>query len=121
MWSIGVIIYLLLSGYPPFHDSDQRRMFRAIKMGHFRFHEKYWSEVSDDAKDLISKLLTVNPDERITASEACEHRWLSTAARPSLSNNNLSAGLEQLKLFNAVRKLRCAIKTVRDTERTRQG
>ncbi|CAM9811788.1 unnamed protein product [Scytosiphon promiscuus] len=117
MWSIGVIIYLLLAGYPPFEDRDQRKMFRAIKMGHFRFHDKYWSEVSEGAKDLIRKLLTVDPDKRITASEACEHSWLSKAARPSLSDNNLSAGLEQLKKFNALRKLRCAIKTVRPRQR----
>ena len=63
-------------------------------------------------QDLVSKLLTVDPEARITASEACMHPWLSTEM-PQLSNNNLSAGLENLKVFNALRKLRAAIKTVR--------
>lgn len=62
-------------------------------------------------QDLIRKLLTVDPDARITASEACEHPWLTTA-RPKLSSNNLSAGLELLKIFNAKRKFRVAIKSV---------
>lgn len=62
-------------------------------------------------QDLITKLLTVDPDDRITASEACEHPWLTTA-RPQLSSNNLSAGLEKLKIFNAIRKFRVAIKSV---------
>lgn len=62
-------------------------------------------------QDLITKLLTVDPEARITAGEACEHPWLSTA-RPQLSSNNLSAGLEALKIFNAVRRLRAAVKSV---------
>lgn len=247
MWSVGVIIYVLLAGYAPFHDRDQRKMFRAIKGGHFEFHDKYWNEVSGEAKvreipsyagwcadlnpsrqhfracvcfvfvcfrfsayviwrahrcgrqvafffsaltrtnqaglpcplhgitrvfqlvggrafmdwivlnaclvldaahrnlqrpqqhlsgacfarawclgsfsglcfgvpspppqDLITKLLTVDPEARITAGEACKHPWLFTA-RPQLSSNNLSAGLEQLKMFNAKRKFRAAVKSV---------
>lgn len=62
------------------------------------------------SQDLISKLLTVNPDARITASEACNHAWLHTSG-PDLSTHNLRSGLGKLKLFNAKRKLRAAVLT----------
>eukprot|EP00903_Cladosiphon_okamuranus_P012203 g11446.t1 len=111
MWSTGVIIYIILAGYPPFHDEDQNRLYRKIKAGRFRFDPEYWNDVSSEAKDLIRKLLTVDPDRRITAAEACEHPWLSTA-RGNLTQHDLGAGLEQLKIFNAQRKLRAAIRSV---------
>ncbi|CAN0412134.1 unnamed protein product, partial [Hapterophycus canaliculatus] len=50
MWSIGVIIYIILAGYPPFHDEDQNRLYRKIKAGHFRFDPEYWNDVSSEAK-----------------------------------------------------------------------
>lgn len=50
MWSIGVIIYTLLGGYPPFHDENQTRLFRRIKAGSFKFHDEYWSNTSPEAK-----------------------------------------------------------------------
>lgn len=63
-------------------------------------------------QDLIRKLLTVDPTRRLTAAEACEHPWLSTA-RGNLTEHDLGAGLEKLKIFNATRKLRAAIRSVR--------
>ncbi|CBN74237.1 Myosin light chain kinase (MLCK) [Ectocarpus siliculosus] len=111
MWSIGVIIYIILAGYPPFHDEDQNRLYRKIKAGHYRFDPEYWNDVSSEAKDLIRKLLTVDPTRRLTAAEACEHPWLSTA-RGNLTQHDLGAGLEKLKIFNATRKLRAAIRSV---------
>jgi serine/threonine protein kinase len=53
MWSFGVILYILLGGYPPFHDDNQRTLFRKICKGDYTFHPDYWSGVSEDAKDLI--------------------------------------------------------------------
>lgn len=53
MWSFGVILYILLGGYPPFHDDNQRTLFRKICKGDYTFHPDYWSGVSDEAKDLI--------------------------------------------------------------------
>lgn len=50
MWSVGVIIYTLLGGYPPFHDENQTRLFRRIKAGSFKFHDEYWSNTSLEAK-----------------------------------------------------------------------
>ncbi|CAN0478249.1 unnamed protein product [Laminaria digitata] len=50
MWSVGVIMYTLLGGYPPFHDENQTRLFRRIKAGSFKFHDEYWSNTSAEAK-----------------------------------------------------------------------
>ncbi|CAM9277638.1 unnamed protein product, partial [Ascophyllum nodosum] len=111
MWSIGVIIYILLGGYPPFHDENQTRLFRKIKAGNFKFHDEYWGSVSSDAKDLIRRLLTVDPKKRLTAAQAVSHPWLFSR-EDDLVSHNLGVNLEQLKLFNARRKLRAAIKSV---------
>lgn len=76
MWSVGVITYILLGGYPPFHDDNQARLFAKIKKGVYSFHPEYWSEISAEAKDLIAKMLTVDPQKRITAAQALEHPYL---------------------------------------------
>ena len=76
MWSIGVITYILLGGYPPFHDDNQKILFQKIKNADYEFHEEYWCEVSEEAKDLIRHLLKVNPVERYTAEEALNHPWV---------------------------------------------
>lgn len=111
MWSIGVIIYTLLGGYPPFHDENQTRLFRRIKAGSFKFHDEYWSNTSDHAKDLIRKLLLVDERRRMTARDAVHHPWLLTTGQ-SLASHNLGKNLEQLRIFNATRKLRGAIRSV---------
>ena len=69
MWSLGVIIYILLCGYPPFHDSNQPRLFRKIRAGQYRFDSPYWDNVSDQAKDLIRHLLVVDPTQRYDAQQ----------------------------------------------------
>eukprot|EP00752_Nemacystus_decipiens_P004110 g3760.t1 len=111
MWSVGVIIYTLLGGYPPFHDENQTRLFRRIKAGSFKFHDEYWSNTSLEAKDLIRRLLLVDPSRRMTATQAMEHPWLLTTGQ-ALAHHNLGKNLEQLRIFNATRKLRGAIKAV---------
>jgi len=65
MWSIGVITFILLGGYPPFVDENQANLYRKIKHGEYKFDEEYWDPVSIDAKDLISKLLIVDPEKKI--------------------------------------------------------
>jgi calcium/calmodulin-dependent protein kinase I len=77
MWSIGVITYILLGGYPPFHDDNQKALFRKIKKGDFEFHEEYWGAVSQEAKDLISGLLNIDPAHRLTCDDVLHHAWVS--------------------------------------------
>ena len=69
MWSCGVIVYILLGGYPTFHDDNHAILYRKIKAADYAFDPQYWDQVSDDAKDLIKKMLVVDPDKRsISAS-----------------------------------------------------
>jgi len=108
MWSIGVILYILLAGYPPFNGNNQRELFRLIKKGRYVFHEQYWGSISDDAKDLVSKLLVVDPKDRLTASEALQTDWMGKTSR-SLVTRDLGQSLIQFKKFNAKRKMKQAV------------
>eukprot|EP00903_Cladosiphon_okamuranus_P016963 g15637.t1 len=81
-----------------------------------RFRTRNWDDVSSEAKDLVQKLFTVDPKRRITAAEACENPWFSIA-RGNLAEHDLSANLEQLKMFNAQRKFRAAIRSVLSARR----
>ena len=111
MWSIGVIVYILLGGYPPFIESNQRTLFRKIRKGQYEFHQEYWGQVSEDAKDLIRSLLTVNPDERANSNDALKNKWIGADAS-LLSGLDLGTNLAQFKKFNAKRKFKAAVSTV---------
>lgn len=89
LWSIGVITFVLLGGYPPFRHENEYRLNKIIKQGRFTFEPRYWSTVSEDAKDLIRKLLTVDPSMRPSAAEALSHPWFkrTTEFLRSYSNN----------------------------------
>uniref|UniRef100_A0A3B3UYX9 calcium/calmodulin-dependent protein kinase n=1 Tax=Poecilia latipinna TaxID=48699 RepID=A0A3B3UYX9_9TELE len=76
MWACGVILYILLVGYPPFWDEDQHRLYQQIKAGAYDFPSPEWDTVTPEAKDLINKMLTINPSKRITAAEALKHPWI---------------------------------------------
>jgi calcium/calmodulin-dependent protein kinase I len=111
MWSIGVIVYILLGGYPPFIEQNQRTLFRKIRKGTYEFHEEYWGQVSEGAKDLIRNLLVVNPDNRYTASDALENKWIGADAS-ALTSLDLGTNLVQFKKFNAKRKFKAAVHTL---------
>jgi len=111
IWSIGVIVYILLGGYPPFIESNQRTLFRKIRKGQYEFHEEYWGQVSEDAKDLIRNLLDVNPDTRYDSSKALKNKWIGADAK-KLAGLDLGANLAQFKKFNAKRKFKAAVSTV---------
>jgi len=111
MWSLGVITYILLGGYPPFIEQNQRELFRKIRRGQYEFHAEYWGEVSDDAKGLISSLLTVNPDRRISAEEALRNPWINSGD-DALEGKDLGKNLEEFRRFNAKRKFKATVKVV---------
>lgn len=111
MWAVGVIIFILLGGYPPFYDSDHKKLFQRVKAGNFHFHSKYWKGVSEEAKDLIKSILVVNPDERLTAEDALAHPWLSIKDK-DLAKHTLNDQLLELRKFNARRKFRAAVKAI---------
>jgi len=108
MWSVGCIIFLLLSGNLPFMGRSQKELFRKIVSGKFEFKEADWSDVSPDAKDLVQKLLVLDPDERFTSSQALRHKWMK-ASGDRLSRITLQGTSQRLKTFNARNKLRSAM------------
>jgi len=101
VWSIGIILYILLWGYPPFYSDWNSELFEMIKAGKFEFHASYWDQVSANAKDLIKKLLTVDPTKRITLEEVKEHDWFTTSAQPMKLVREKSYGTtNDFKVYN---------------------
>jgi len=112
MWSVGVILYILLGGYPPFIDDNQRKLFRKIRKGQYTFHEEYWGPVSMDAKNLIDNLLCVDANNRFTAQEALQSNWIALASDETLEKNDMGGNLVELRKFNGKRKFRAAVASV---------
>ncbi|XP_076673401.1 calcium/calmodulin-dependent protein kinase II isoform X32 [Andrena cerasifolii] len=110
IWACGVILYILLVGYPPFWDEDQHRLYAQIKTGSYDYPGPEWDTVTPEAKNLINQMLTVNPSKRITASEALKHPWICQRERVA-SVVHRQETVECLKKFNARRKLKGVILT----------
>ncbi|XP_075216500.1 calcium/calmodulin-dependent protein kinase II isoform X2 [Lycorma delicatula] len=110
IWACGVILYILLVGYPPFWDEDQHRLYAQIKAGAYDYPSPEWDTVTPDAKNLINQMLTVNPSKRITAAEALKHPWICQRERVA-SVVHRQETVDCLKKFNARRKLKGAILT----------
>uniref|UniRef100_A0A673LD60 calcium/calmodulin-dependent protein kinase n=1 Tax=Sinocyclocheilus rhinocerous TaxID=307959 RepID=A0A673LD60_9TELE len=108
LWACGVILYILLVGYPPFWDEDQHRLYQQIKAGAYDFPSPEWDTVTPEAKDLINKMLTINPSKRITAAEVLKHPWISHRSTVA-SCMHRQETVECLKKFNARRKLKVTI------------
>ncbi|CBY15352.1 unnamed protein product [Oikopleura dioica] len=75
VWSIGVIAYILLCGYPPFYDESDANLFEQIKKAEYEFDSPYWDEISDSAKDFIKHLMEKSPLKRFTCLQALDHPW----------------------------------------------
>lgn len=105
-WSLGVIVYTLLGGYAPFRESTVHMTFQQILQANFQFHHEYWDGVSTDAKDLIRKLLNVDPEKRITSEQVLQHPWMT--GRGDDLSQKLITNLKRFKEFNAERKKRSA-------------
>lgn len=111
MWSMGVICYVLLAGYPPFYDEDQKRLFKKIKEGRYHFHEDYWSNTSPEAIDMIRQMLCVDQSKRWTAEQLLKHPWITMGAE-NLVGKDLSNSITVMRKFNARRRLRAAADAV---------
>uniref|UniRef100_A0A8V8TQR5 calcium/calmodulin-dependent protein kinase n=1 Tax=Homo sapiens TaxID=9606 RepID=A0A8V8TQR5_HUMAN len=110
IWACGVILYILLVGYPPFWDEDQHKLYQQIKAGAYDFPSPEWDTVTPEAKNLINQMLTINPAKRITAHEALKHPWVCQRSTVA-SMMHRQETVECLKKFNARRKLKGAILT----------
>jgi serine/threonine protein kinase len=120
MWSCGVIVYILLGGYPPFHEENHVVLYRKIKAADYTFDEEYWSMVSEEAKDLIRKMLVVDPDARLTADQAMRHPWFMKGDH-ELVTRSLEMTISTMRNFNAKRKLKGTVKTVMMANRLGKG
>ncbi|CAN8025228.1 calcium/calmodulin-dependent protein kinase type 1 [Ixodes scapularis] len=106
VWSIGVIAYILLCGYPPFYDESDANLFAQILKGEFEFDSPYWDEISDSAKDFIRHLICVDVERRYTCRQALAHPWISGN---TASDKNIHGSVsEQLKKNFAKTKWRQA-------------
>ena len=104
VWSLGVITYILLCGFPPFYHNNNAVLFKKIKRGEYEFPDPYWCNVSEEAKDFIKKILVVKPDKRISLDELLKHPWLTTEV-----NSDLTGMLPKLHEYNAMRKFKQAV------------
>lgn len=110
LWSLGVILYILLCGFPPFHSDNTAELYRQIKRGDYSFPDPYWTNVSDLAKDLVTKLLKVDPKERLNAEEVLAHQWVKRETdQPKDFHASFNLNLKQLL---ARRKLRRGVQIV---------
>jgi calcium/calmodulin-dependent protein kinase I len=101
LWSIGVITYLLLCGFPPFYGENLPEVFEQILNAEFDFPEPYWTDVSDEAKDFIKKLLVLDSKKRYTAKQALEHPWIKNGG----NNHILKLKGDKVEKYVSQRKL----------------
>jgi len=108
IWAVGVILYILLCGFPPFYDDNNKRLFALIVHARYSFPAPYWTDVSSPAKDLVCRLLRVRPEDRLTTAQILTHPWMTTDA-PAYHLSHLQANLRS---YNSKRRLRAAIRAV---------
>merc|ERR1712032_368473 len=108
MWSCGVIMFVLLCGYPPFYGETDADVLSKVRLGNFSFNAADWKNVSEDAKNLIRMLLKMNPRDRYTAEQALNHEWVKNKA-PNATNMTLQEGfVDNLRGFRSQNKLKKA-------------
>eukprot|EP00918_Siedleckia_nematoides_P107119 GHVU01233553.1.p1 GENE.GHVU01233553.1~~GHVU01233553.1.p1 ORF type:complete len:496 (+),score=93.48 GHVU01233553.1:178-1488(+) len=83
LWSLGVVLYIMLCGFPPFYDDSTAVLFKQIRKGEYAFPSPYWDGVSDEAKDLVAKVLVVDAGKRYTAQQCLDHPWITNAGEAS--------------------------------------
>lgn len=111
LWSLGVVTFILLGGYPPFYDKDQKRLLQKIASGNYEFDPMMWNDVSKDAKSLIRGLLQTNPKKRLTTTRVLKHPWIAKSQMGS-SYAQLATAQEGLKEYQMQRKLKLAVNTL---------
>ena len=103
MWALGVVMFILLSGCPPFFDDSIQNLFKLIRSGTFQFYQPEFDSVSDDAKDMIRRLLWVDKDARMTSGQVMDHPWMKTASGHAAHLKHFKANMHS---YNVRRKFR---------------
>jgi len=104
MWSLGVISYIILCGYPPFFkdnkaDEDDSELLKQIARGKYKFHSNFWDEISDDAKDFVCGLMNVDPMKRMSVQEALHHPWIIRYTKGYFDENCVTNLLQALAVL----------------------
>jgi calcium-dependent protein kinase len=106
VWSCGVILYIMLCGYPPFNGETDDEILQAVKKGTFDFPKEEWGTVSQDAKDLINKMLTYEPTKRVSALDCLSQSWFVKHKEKALNDKKVAkSALANMKKFKKDRKL----------------
>lgn len=113
MWSAGCILYILLCGYPPFYGDDNNEILANVQKGKFDFDDEEWDQVSKEAKDLISKLIT-SPERRLTAEEALQHKWIRYWTKRDVNASVVTRlNIQNMKKFQHSQKIKqCALMAI---------
>ena len=112
MWSCGTILFIQLSGYPPFNGPNDTEILKKVRSGKFSFSHKVWKKISPQAKDLISKMLTINYNERISAQQALKHDWMINANANEELDEEVIMGMAQFSAKNHMALLELKINGV---------
>ena len=110
VWSVGVVLYVLLCGSPPFTGRTDKEIINNIKKGNYNFEKKTWDDVSEQAKDLV-KCLLVKEKLRPSAREALNHSWFSLIEKENSDENSYETAFSNLRSYSSNNKLREAVKT----------
>jgi len=116
-WSIGVILYILLSGIHPFQIDDEEEMLENIESGQWEWIGETWEKISEEAKDLIRHLMDPDPETRYSIDQALDHPW----SKGSFEGNNLTGAQEQIRKFQARKRFKGAIFQVMATNRLKRA
>merc|ERR1719265_1855112 len=108
LWSLGVIMYVVLCGYPPFYGETDADVLAKVRLGNFSFNAADWKSVSEDAKNLIRMLLKMNPRDRFTAQQSLEHEWIKNKAPKAAGVALESSLVDNLRGFRSQNKLKKA-------------
>mmetsp|Transcript_23471 Transcript_23471/g.49127 ORF Transcript_23471/g.49127 Transcript_23471/m.49127 type:complete len:343 (+) Transcript_23471:1-1029(+) len=111
MFSMGVIVFILLGGYPPFYADSQKDLLLMCRSGQFEFDREYWGKISIEVKNMIRRLLVVNPDKRLSAEDVLSHPWMTTD-KNVLQAADLSKSQAALKKYNARKRFKKAINSI---------
>jgi len=111
VWSLGVITYILLCGFPPFVDdgNNLKSLYKQIRKGSYSFPDKYWKNISDDAKNLIKNMLEVNVKKRFTARQVLDHDWAKRTAPGTTLRGHF---IDALRRHQTVEKLRKGVQVI---------
>ena len=99
IWSIGVILYILLSGKPPFDGNDDKEIVNSVRIGQYSLAGPEWRNITAEAKDLIKKMLTYDANNRITAEQALNHSWIKKKVTEPVDPKATIAALQNLRHF----------------------